>query len=103
MKKKSLMIAGIFLALMMVSFSTSTGDEAKGRHRLRTGVYVDMTEEFYRALQEGDHSKKLSTNSSENYLHQIAIATRYTVETNLQILNQQERIIKLLEEIRDKK
>lgn len=63
------------------------------------GIYLDLTEEFNRAMQSdgGGGNRTLSTNMSEDYLHQIAIATRYTVETNLQILKQQERIIQLLE------
>jgi hypothetical protein len=63
------------------------------------GIYLDLTEEFNRAMQygAGGNTRTLSTSMSEDYLHQIAIATRYTVETNLQILKQQERIIQLLE------
>jgi hypothetical protein len=60
-------------------------------------IYLDLTEEFNRAMQSGSGNRTLSTTLSEDYLHQIAIATRYTVETNLQILKQQERIIQLLE------
>jgi hypothetical protein len=39
---------------------------------------------------------------SETHLRQIAISTRFMVETNLQILRQQEKMIELLEEIRSK-
>jgi hypothetical protein len=63
------------------------------------GIYVDLTEEFYRALRSEDDggSTTLSTDMSREYLHQIAIATRYTVETNIELLKQQARIIELLE------
>lgn len=63
------------------------------------GIYLDLTEEFNRAMQsaEAGGNRTLSTGLSEDYLRQIAIATRYTVETNLEILKQQERIIRLLE------
>jgi hypothetical protein len=62
------------------------------------GIYLDLTEEFNRAMQsDSGGTRTLSTTMSEDYLHQIAVATRYTVETNLQILKQQERIIQLLE------
>jgi hypothetical protein len=68
------------------------------------GMYVEMTEDFYRALKEDSMgaTRTLSTSMSEEYLHQIAIATRYTVETNLQLLRQQERIIELLEALQNK-
>ena len=68
------------------------------------GISIELTEDFYRALKENGPggSRTLSTNMSEDYLHQIAIATRYTVETNLQILKQQERIIQLLEALQNK-
>lgn len=63
------------------------------------GIHFQITDDFYRALKEeaDENSRKLTTDASEDYLHQIAIATRYTVETNLILLKQQERIIQLLE------
>lgn len=63
------------------------------------GIHFQITEDFYRALNEqgSENAGKPTAGASEDYLHQIAIATRYTVETNLIILKQQERIIQLLE------
>ncbi|MDA8137403.1 MAG: hypothetical protein M0036_02015 [Desulfobacteraceae bacterium] len=66
------------------------------------GIYIQMTEDFYRDLKPDGQGRTISTNMSEEYLHQIAIATRYTVETNLQVLQQQERIIHLLEALQNK-
>jgi len=65
------------------------------------GIHFQISEDFYRALNEQGNEKnsKLTTDASEDYLNQIAIATRYTVETNLAILKQQERIIQLLESL----
>lgn len=62
------------------------------------GVYIKLTQEFYEALKaEGNEGFKVYTNDpSREYLRQIAIASRYMVETNLQILRNQETIIKLL-------
>lgn len=64
-------------------------------------VYLHLSDDFHRAMQAGSQqsTKTLSTHMSEDYLNQISVASRYTVETNLEILKQQERIIQLLESI----
>ena len=74
------------------------------RYPLRDGVYINLTEDFYRALrQEGDRaSTTYSTDKKNDYLRQIAVSTKFMVETNLQILKQQEQMLRLLESI-DKK
>jgi hypothetical protein len=76
-------------------------------YRMPEGVYLKLTKEFYEALKaEGEEGVKVYSNDpSKEYLRQIAVASRYMVETNLQMLKNQERIIKLLEsgkEIRTK-
>lgn len=93
---------GLFLA---VTVMVSAVADTRGPHpHPETRVYIDLTEGFYRALQEESHesNRTLSTGMSEDYLHQIAVAGRYMVETNFEVLRQQERIIRLLEEIRDR-
>jgi len=61
-------------------------------------IFIQLGEDFHRDIGSyDDNTRTLSTDMSETYLHQIAVATRYTVETNLKILQQQERIIELLE------
>ena len=64
-----------------------------------SGVYLKLTEDFYRALREESDSgsRRYSTDRSNHYLREIAVSTRFMVETNLQILKQQESIIRLLE------
>ena len=98
-------VIGTSLALLLAGMAVYAADErppqAPGQRYSHppVGIYLDLTEEFNRAMQSdgAGGGRTLSTNMSEDYLHQIAIATRYTVETNLQILKQQERIIQLLE------
>ncbi len=91
----------ILMAFIAVLAADQRPPQGPGPHHAYppVGIYLDLTEEFNRAMQyDGSGgTRTLSTNMSEDYLHQIAIATRYTVETNLQILKQQERIIQLLE------
>jgi hypothetical protein len=65
-------------------------------------VEVELTESFYRALQ-AEGSKTYGTDKSEAYLRQIAVSARYTVESNLKIIKQQERIIALLEKLTQSK
>ena len=63
-----------------------------------TVVEVELTESFYRALR-AEGTKTYSTDKSEEYLRQIAVSSRYAVESNLKIIKQQERIIELLEKM----
>ncbi len=65
-------------------------------------IEVELTESFYKALRAED-GKTYSTNKSEEYLRQIAVSTRYAVESNLKIIQQQERIIELLERLNNKR
>jgi hypothetical protein len=69
------------------------------------GFYIELSEDFYRALNQAgnDEGGRLSNRPmSEEYLHQIAVSAKFMVETNLQLMRQQERMLQLLEEIRDK-
>ena len=62
------------------------------------GIFIQLSEDFHREMGAyGDNTRTLSTDMSETYLRQIAVASRYTVETNLTIIQQQQRIIELLE------
>jgi len=70
--------------------------------RPKTKVELQLTEDFYRALRD-EGAKTYSTDRSDEYLRQIAVSTRFMVETNLRLLQQQERIIQLLEDLQAKK
>lgn len=58
-------------------------------------LYMELTEDFYHALK-AENDKHYTTDKSSEYLRQIAVSSRFMVESNLQILNRQEQIIKLL-------
>ena len=62
-------------------------------------IYIGLTEDFYRALQsEGDSGNRVyGDRKSDEYLRQIAVSAKFMVETNLRLLETQERIIELLE------
>ncbi|OGQ95570.1 MAG: hypothetical protein A2521_07770 [Deltaproteobacteria bacterium RIFOXYD12_FULL_57_12] len=63
------------------------------------GVHIELTEDFYKALQndDKDNARHLGNTKSEEYLRQIAVSGRYLVETNMQILAQQKKMVELLE------
>jgi hypothetical protein len=69
------------------------------------GVSLYLTEDFYRALRDENASgeKVYSNKASDEYLRQIAVSAKFMVETNIQILKQQETVIQLLQSISEKK
>lgn len=81
--------------------STAFAEDGKGHYNLPPGVYVELTEDFYQALKHDhpDNVKRYTNKSSDEYLRQIAVSSRFMVETNIQILKQQERILQLLESL----
>ena len=92
----------IFLTGILVS-STGIAGEKKRPTAPRGGIYLELTEGFYKALKEdAKETRHYSNQMTEEHLRQIAVSTRFMVETNLQILRQQEKMIQLLEEIRAK-
>jgi hypothetical protein len=88
------------LLLLMISSSSLTLGQEQGPPpgRIPQGIYIELTNDFYRALQEegGGDTKFYSSDHSAMYLKQIAISSKFLVETNLQILKQQEEITRLL-------
>jgi len=95
---------GAFLATLIMS-STLYAKDDRIKGRIPEGVYIELTKEFYEALQNNGYggSKTYSNDPSNYYLKQIAVSTRFMVETNLQILKQQEKMIQLLEDLNGKK
>jgi len=70
-------------------------------HHAPFGIYINLSDEFYRALNEDNQNNKIYSNQkSDEYLRQIAVSSRFVVESNLQILKQQEEIIQLLKDIK---
>jgi hypothetical protein len=90
----------ILLAFFL--FIPAKAGEAEDRERFvapHSGLSIELTEDFYRALKnESAGADRIYTNNSaDEYLRQIAVSTKFMVETNLQIIRQQEKIIELLE------
>jgi len=104
--KWALLCLGVASVLVIVpsGLREARAESAARQHRLPGGVYVDLTKEFYEALQGTTEGKeKVYSNSmSDEYLRQLAVSSTFTVRTNLQIIRQQERIIQLLQSIVNK-
>lgn len=67
-------------------------------YQIPDGVYIKLTKDFYEALKN-QSSKVYTNNPSEEYLKQIAVATKFMVETNLEILKQQGKLNEMLRSI----
>lgn len=89
------LLGAILLGQVFNGFSQDLG----ARFPASEGVYVDLTSDFYKALREegGANTRNYTNDMSLTHLREISISTRFMVETNLQVLKNQERIIRLLE------
>ena len=93
----------IFLLILSTALMVYA-EEDKGKSTTPS-IHLELTKEFYEALknESSRNSKTYSNNPSVEYLKQISISTRFMVETNLKIIEQQERIIQLLHSLENGK
>jgi len=61
---------------------------------------VVLSGEFFQAMEKLSNSGVVSGDRQELFLEQIATAQRFVVKTNLTLIEQNERIIKLLEDLK---
>jgi hypothetical protein len=88
----------LILSVILSGTLIAAAGESETPQPLPANIYLDLSEAFYSSLAASNANlKTLSTRHDEEYLRQIAVATRYIVETNLQLLRQQQRIIDLLQ------
>jgi hypothetical protein len=105
-RKLGVLLAGAVLGLIMCVPVATHSQDNNTNTRLPEGVYIKLTQDFYEALKnEGSGGAKVYTNNPSNeYLKQIAISTKFMVETNLEILKQQEKMNQMLHSLlKDKK
>ncbi len=99
LRRKHLILGvGFLIGIVLWGPTYAYCEESALNDRVPEGVYIKMAKDFYEALK-GENSEKVkiySNDPSDEYLRKIAIATRAMVETNLQILKQQEKMIALL-------
>ncbi len=91
----TILVAGIFLGVIIFTSFKASGQDTD--YNLPRGVYIKLTKDFYDALKNENGTKVYTNDPSSQYLKQIAISARFLVETNLQILKQQEKMIELLQ------
>jgi hypothetical protein len=95
--------AGISCSIGFLLFCTAPGF-AEGQNSGSRGgerVHVILTRDFYNELRNagGSGGRTYSNDKSHEYLRQISVSSKFMVETNFQILKQQEKIIQLLESL----
>lgn len=93
-------VSGVVFTLCLFAFY---GNEAVAADDRVNHIEVELTESFYRALRAEGANKTYTTDTSEEHLRQIAVSSRFAVESNLKIIKHQERIIELLEALLKKK
>lgn len=93
-------IGGVFCLLVTGPTLTGTalaqGDAPGDRNP--EGVYIELTRDFYETLREdtGRSNTVYTNDPSAEHLKEIAVSARFMVRTNLEILKQQEEMIRLL-------
>ncbi len=97
-QKLGILPAGAVLGLILCMPVLLSAQDAGNKYQIPEGVYIKLTKDFYEALKnEGAGGTKVYTNDpSDEYLKQIAISTKFMVETNLEILKQQESMNQML-------
>jgi hypothetical protein len=77
--------------------SAATGYRGFGRQ----GPVVILSDEFFQAMQKfANSSGEVYGDRQEFFLEQIATAERFVVKTNLKLIEQNEKIIRLLEDLK---
>jgi hypothetical protein len=100
-RKLGVLLAGVVLGLILCMPGLVSAQDDGNKYQIPEGVYIKLTKDFYEALKnEGSGGAKVYTNDpSDEYLKQIAISTKFMVETNLEILKQQESMNQLLDSL----
>jgi len=100
-QKLGVLLAGaVFFSVVCMPVLLSAQDGGN-TYQIPEGVYIKLTKDFYEALKKGGSggAKVYTNNPSDEYLKQIAVSAKFMVETNLEILKQQERMNQLLDSL----
>ncbi len=97
--------AGILMSMILCCSGLIYAQDSSSKYNVPEGVYIELTRDFYEALRNGGQrgEKFYDNDPSTEYLREISISSRFIVETNLQILKQQERILQLLQTLSNDK
>jgi hypothetical protein len=94
-------VFAVVLSVLMALHHQTAGAES-GSQDYRKKITIELTEDFYKALRN-EGTTTYTTERQNEYLRQIAVSTKFMVETNLRIIEQQARMIELLEKQNSKK
>jgi len=96
--RRSIIVVAL-LGFLLLGQGFFFAQEAGSRRPIPNGIWIELNKDFYEALkgETTGGSKVYSNNPSEDYLRQIAVSSRFMVETNLQILKHQEEMIQMLQ------
>lgn len=104
-KMNRLILFGAMIVIFLGTTPVIRAQDSRSRVHGTDGLHLELTKEFYESLlakeQRGD--RLYSNDPSTEYLKEISISMRFMVETNLQILKQQERILQLLQSVLEDK
>lgn len=92
----------LLLPLFWVAFGAvlpAWGDSGGPAAGLEKSPYVILSGEFFQAMEKLASSGVVTGDRQEQLLEQIATAQRFTVKTNLTLIQQNEKIIRLLENL----
>jgi len=108
--KVSILVGTLLASLCILAYSPVSDPTVYGRdvERLQArdpNVYVELSEGFYEALRrEAQEGARVYTNDpSTEYLKEIAVSTRFMVQTNLEILRGQEEMNRMLRRLLERK
>jgi predicted ATPase len=94
----------ILIIMIYLSFTNPAFSEDQKTETPEPTLYIELTDEFYRLLQNETQSgtRVYGKTASDEYLRQISVSTKFIVKTNLQIIKQQEKMIRRLKAIEGK-
>ncbi len=92
-----IVVFGLVLLGLCLFFSPTYAADRKG-----SGPCVILSQEFFSAMQKLAEAEAGYGDRQEPLLRQIALSSRYLVQTNFTLIQQNERIIRLLEELNRK-
>ena len=100
-QKLGVLLVGAVLGFIICVPVATYSQDNNTNTRVPEGVYIKLTQDFYEALKNEDSggAKVYTNDPSDEYLKQIAISTKFMVETNLEILKQQEKMNQMLDSL----
>lgn len=100
--RRGLVLLGMVWVILQTALPAGGDPPASSGNMVLRGKspVVVLSGEFFQAMDKLANSGTVSGDRQELFLEQIATAQRYMVKTNLTLIEQHEKIIRLLEELK---